>query len=259
MNLSLKAHQPMPVIVAGNWIYLETALQSITLESALGDRVTLKKEAVVKSTQQIGRVLVYSDIDQNITLEFGFGDFVPPANISGQSIVVSDMPAVELAAGQSVNIGQMPAVELAEGQALSIAQMPALEIAAGQSVSLDSLPKVEIAPSQTVNIGELPNITFASGQSIRIEQMPAVELVSGQEITTRMSNELNAHSSIMPFVLAANSRRRKVHIKAASENTHPILIAGIYPLVAGEKIELSTQAEIEFTGDVADSVQILEV
>lgn len=259
MNLSLKAHQAMPVIVAGNWIYLETALQGVTLESALGDRVTLKKDAVIKSAQQIGRVLVYSDIDQNITLEFGFGDFVPPANIDGQSIVVSEMPAVELAAGQSINIDQMPAVELADGQAINIAQMPALEIAAGQSVSVGSLPKVEIAPSQTVNIGELPDIALASGQSLSIDQMPAVELASGQEVTTSISNELNVHSGTMPFVLAANSGRRKVHIKAAAGNANLILISGVYPLVAGEKIELATQAEIEFTGDATDSVQILEI
>lgn len=195
MNLSLKAHQAMPVIVAGNWIYLETALQGVTLESALGDRVTLKKDAVIKSAQQIGRVLVYSNIDQNITLEFGFGDFVPPANIDGQSIVVSEMPAVELAAGQSINI----------------------------------------------------------------DQMPAVELASGQEVTTSISNELHVHSGTMPFVLAANSGRRKVHIKAATGNANLILISGVYPLVAGEKIELATQAEIEFTGDATDSVQILEI
>ncbi len=36
------------------------------------------------------------------------------------------------------------------------------------------------------------------------------------------------------------------------------LIAGVYPLEAGERIELETRAAVELTGDAADTAHVLE-
>ena len=218
MNLNLKAGHALPVTIAGSWIYLETADKHIILESEQGNRVTLKQDAVIKNHEQIGRVLVYSDIDQDVSIEFGFGDFVPPSNINGQAVVITELPKVEIAAGQSVNIEQMPAMQMAAGQSVNIGQMPALQVS----------------------------------------QLPAMEIAQGQEVTTRISHNLAAQESVLPLTLAENPTRRKVRIKASAANSQDIVIAGAYPLSAGESIELETTASIELTGDAADMAHVLE-
>ncbi len=234
MNLNLKAGHALPVTIAGSWVYLETADKHIVLESEQGNRVTLKQDAVIKNHEQIGRVLVYSDIDQDVSIEFGFGDFTPPSNINGQSVVITELPKVEISAGQSINIEQMPAMQMAAGQSVNIGQMPAVQIA------------------------NLPNIQFANGQTVGVSQLPAVEIAQGQEVTTRIGNSLNAQESVMPLTIASNDNRRKLRIKASAANTQEIVIAGAYPLSAGESIELETTASIELTGDAADTAHVLE-
>lgn len=77
MKISLQAYQPLPVLISGQWVHLEAAEQAVVLESSNGDRVTMRKNAVIKSEQIIGRVLVHSEIDQEISLEFGYGDYTP--------------------------------------------------------------------------------------------------------------------------------------------------------------------------------------
>ena len=218
MNLNLKAGHALPVTIAGSWIYLETADKHIILESEQGNRVTLKQDAVIKNHEQIGRVLVYSDIDQDVSIEFGFGDFVPPSNINGQAVVITELPKVEIAAGQSVNIEQMPAMQMAAGQSVNIGQMPA----------------------------------------VQVSQLPSVTLAAGQQVTTQISSSLAAQQGVMPLSIAANTNRRKLVIKADSANTQAILIAGVYPLEAGERIELETRAAVELTGDVSDTAHVLE-
>ncbi len=218
MNLNLKANQALPVTIAGSWVYLEAAEQSIVLESELGNRVTLKQDSVIKNHDQIGRVLVYSTIDQDVTIEFGFGDFVPPSNINGQAVMITELPKVEIAAGQSVKVEQMPALEIAAGQSVNVSQMPA----------------------------------------VQVSQLPSVTLAAGQQVTTQISSSLAAQQGVMPLSIAANTNRRKLVIKADSANTQAILIAGVYPLEAGERIELETRAAVELTGDAADTAHVLE-
>ena len=243
MKLSLKANNPIPVNIAGNWLYLESASQEVEFETSLGDRVSVKKHSVVKSSQSVGRVLVHSDIDQEISLEFGYGDFVPPANIDGQSVVVSAMPALEIADGQSVSIDSLPKVEIEDGQSLAVSSLPSVELAADQSIKVTEIPKVELADNQAVNVGNLP----------------AIAIAADQEVSVKSGNSLSAQEGAMPLTIAENSNRKKVIIKAASGNTQSILIANSYPLEANESIELETRAEIQLTGDAADTAYILEV
>ncbi|MCL9782087.1 hypothetical protein M9194_11680 [Vibrio sp. S4M6] len=243
MKLSLRANNPIPINIAGNWLYLESASQEVEFETSLGDRVTVKKHSVVKSAQSVGRVLVYSDIDQEISLEFGYGDFVPPANIDGQSVVVSAMPALEIADGQSVSIDSLPKVEIEDGQSLAVS----------------SLPSVEIAADQSIKVSELPAVQIAENQSVEVVQLPAVEIAADQEIAQKVSSSINAQQGNLPLTVAENLARQKVVIKASASNSQSIWVAGDFPLEAGERLELSTRTELVITGDAADSVHIIEV
>lgn len=225
MNVLLRQQQAYPVTISGTWLWLKYAAAPIVLETGIGERVTVHKGAVIKNDALLGRVLLHSDIEQNIEIEFGKGDFQPPSD--GQRVVVDSAPPFEIAPGQSVAIAELPAVALVDGQSIGVNALPAVELAAGQSVEVSGLP--------------------------------AVELAAGQHITTTVSAVLMPTSGVMPLTLAAKATRRKAHIKAAKTNVNPILIAGVYPLEAGESLELETQAEITLTGDTTDSALILEL
>lgn len=224
MNVELKANQAYPVTISGSWVWLKQAAAPIVLETVIGERVMIHKGSVIKNDALLGRVLLHSDIEQLIEIEFGKGDFQPPTD--GQRVVVDSLPEMQIAPDQSVNVGSLPAVTLAEGQSVAVSTLPAMEL--------------------------------ADGQSLAVSALPAVELAAGQHITTTVSGLLVPTSGAMPLTLAANDSRRTVHIKAAKTNVNPILIAGVYPLEAGECIELDTRAEIALTGDAADSAVILE-
>ncbi|HFG1629921.1 TPA: hypothetical protein ACGFWX_001628 [Vibrio cholerae] len=150
MKINLQAYQPLPVLVSGQWVHLETAEQAVLLESSNGDRVTLRKNAVVKSQSVIGRVLIHSAIDQEITLEFGYGDYTPPQNIEGQAVSVSHLPPVELAKNQTVAVSQLPAIELAENQSLAVTQLPAVELKPDQVI------KIEVSEQLTARESVMP-------------------------------------------------------------------------------------------------------
>ncbi|EJP6368955.1 hypothetical protein [Vibrio cholerae] len=226
MKISLQAYQPLPVLISGQWVHLEAAEQAVILESSNGDRVTMRKNAVIKSEQIIGRVLVHSEIDQEISLEFGYGDYTPPQVIDGQTVVVSQLPAVEFAPDQSVAVTQLPAVKFAPDQNVAVSQLPAVELAENQSLAVTQLPAVELKPDQVIKI--------------------------------EVSEQLTARESVMPFSIAANAERCGITLKAKAANTADILINGVYPLSAGEALQMKTRAAIELTGAITDSVAILE-
>ncbi|MDV2365348.1 hypothetical protein Q5N59_14885 [Vibrio cholerae] len=242
MKINLQAYQPLPVLVSGQWVHLETAEQAVLLESSNGDRITLRKNAVVKSQSVIGRVLIHSEIDQEITLEFGYGDYTPPQNIEGQAVSVSHLPPVELAKNQTVAVSQLPAIELAENQSLAVTQ----------------LPEIKFAPDQNVAVSQLPAIELAENQSLAVTQLPAVELKPDQVIKIEVSEQLTARESVMPFSIAENTERCGITLKAKAANSADILINGVYPLSAGESLHMKTRAAIELTGAITDSVAILE-
>lgn len=232
MKLELMVNQPYPVTVSGNWIWLRNALKPITLETNIGEWVTLHKGAVLKNAGLIERVLLSSDVHQVIDVEFGKGDFEPPTE--GQGVVILSMPAVEIAANQSIKVSELPAVTLEPGQGMKVLEMPALQLADGQKLE----------------VGALPEVKLAQGQSVQVASLPEIKLASGHNLTGQAGN--------LPLTIAANPERRRVHIKAASSNTEPVLIAGVYALAPGEAERLDTRGSIELTETETDSVQILE-
>ncbi|MBE4580538.1 hypothetical protein [Vibrio navarrensis] len=251
MIVSVKAYQPLPVLISGQWLHLEAAEQPITLESENGDRVTLRKNAVVKSQSVIGRVLIHSTIDQEITLEFGYGDYTPPQNIQGQTVLVSELPAIQVAPGQSIAIESLPPVE--------VSQLPAVKIAANQSVTVNQLPAVEIAANQSVAVSQIPAVELAPEQSVKVTSLPVVRIAANQAMKVTESDQLGVFDSLLPFSVAANSERKRLYIKAKATNAQDVLINGVYPLTPGEKIELATRTAVEFTGLETDGVSILEI
>ncbi|MCF8779933.1 hypothetical protein LZU85_14095 [Vibrio sp. IRLE0018] len=243
MNISLKAYQPLPVLISGQWVHLETAQQAVALESENGDRVTLRKNAVVKSQSVIGRVLIHSDIDQEITLEFGYGDYTPPQNIQGQTVLVSELPAVKIAPEQNIAVSSLPAVKIAPEQAVKVSELPAVQIEANQSVAVSQIPPVELAPEQSVKVTSLPVVRIAANQAVKVTE----------------SDQLVVLESVMPLSIPANSERKRLYIKAKTTNAQDVLINGVYPLNPGEKIELATRAAVELTGAASESVVVLEI
>ncbi|MCU8525293.1 hypothetical protein M2G33_09270 [Vibrio vulnificus] len=246
MIISLKAFQPLPIQVAGQWLHLEKALQSVTIDTENGDRVTLRENAVVKSQTTFGRIMVNSEIDQVIALEFGFGDFVPPQNIQGQTVLVSELPAVKIAPEQSVAVSALPAIELAPEQVVKVSHMPAVELAPQQQVIVAQLPVVQLDSNSRITVDIGSAIRISAAQVLRVAE-EASDTLSVQQITA------------FPHTQAANELRRLITIKAHSANTQDVLINGAYPLSPGEKLELRTRAAIELTGSASNSVAILEI
>ncbi|TOC61680.1 hypothetical protein CGJ80_24280, partial [Vibrio parahaemolyticus] len=132
MNTQLIAGQAIPLTPDGNWLYLKAAQAEIEIyRESSGERVTLGKSAVfnVGEGKHLGRLLISSRTDNEIEIQFGYGSFMPP--VEGQSVVVQALP--------SVVIEQLPAVEIAPNQQLAVNQLPAVELAANQQLGVTTL------------------------------------------------------------------------------------------------------------------------
>ncbi len=272
----------------GDFLFVEKSPGLVLITTQTGGYYELTQGAQIKGDRVSGLITVENKGEAGeVRIKTGFGEYVPPqretvavsampaleiaagqsVNVgampalqiaAGQSVNVGAMPALQIAAGQSVNVGAMPALQIAAGQSVNVGAMPALQIAAGQSVNVGAMPALEIAAGQTVNVGAMPALEVAPGQSVNVEAMPALEIAAGQSVAVAVSSSLNASVQVMPYTLPANPERKSVKIKAAVGNAGLVTLAGVWPLAAGESIELETTAEIVLTGAATESAIILE-
>lgn len=192
----------------GDFLFIEESPGLVLITTQTGGYYELTQGAQIKGDRVSGLITVENKGEAGeIRIKTGFGEYVPPQR---ETVAVSAMPALEIAAGQSVNVGAMPALQIAAGQSVNVGAMPALQIAAGQSVAV------------------------------------------------AVSGSLNASVQVMPYTLPANPDRKSVKIKAAVDNAGLVTLAGVWPLAAGETIELETTAEIVLTGAATESAIILE-
>ncbi|EGQ9705244.1 hypothetical protein KZY48_001340 [Vibrio parahaemolyticus] len=230
MNTQLIAGQPIPLTPDGNWLYLKAAQAEIEIyRESSGERVTLGKSAVfnVGEGKHLGRLLISSRTDNEIEIQFGYGSFMPP--VEGQSVVVQALP--------SVVIEQLPAVEIAPNQQLAVNQLPAVELAANQKLAVTSLPSVEVST--------LPAVTLEATQVVKVD-----EQVSSNLITEAVS--------VFPHNMAQNATRKAITIKASKANTASVFVDA-FELEAGERITIESTAAMTLTGSAGDAVTIMEI
>ncbi|EGR2797599.1 hypothetical protein DU976_17260 [Vibrio navarrensis] len=240
----------------GDFLFVEKSPGLVLITTATGGYYELTQGAQIKGDRVSGLITVENKGEAGeIRIKTGFGEYVPPQR---ETVAVSAMPALEIAAGQSVNVGAMPALQIAAGQSVNVGAMPALQIAAGQSVNVGAMPALQIAAGQSVNVEAMPALEIAAGQSVNVEAMPALQIAAGQSVAVAVSGSLNASVQVMPYTLPANPERKSVKIKAAVDNAGLVTLAGVWPLAAGETIELETTAEIVLTGAATESAIILE-
>ncbi|HDY8085380.1 TPA: hypothetical protein RQK88_003460 [Vibrio vulnificus] len=217
----------------GDFLFVEKAVGELLITTQSGGYYVLTQGAQVKSERLAGVVTVENrGVEGDVKLKVGFGEYVPPQR---DTVAVSALPAVEVSA--------LPAVQ--------VSSLPAVELAANQTVRVSSLPEMQLAAGQSLDVSSIPEMTIAAGQSVGVSSLPAVEL--------KKSASLAAGVHAMPYTIPANAGRKKITIKALSGNTAAVTVAGAYPLEAGEKLELETTAEIQLTGDAANSIAVLEI
>ncbi|EGQ9352886.1 TPA: hypothetical protein GRI77_22230 [Vibrio parahaemolyticus] len=230
MNTQLIAGQAIPLTPDGNWLYLKAAQAEIEIyRESSGERVTLGKSSVfnVGEGKHLGRLLISSRTDNEIEIQFGYGSFMPP--VEGQSVVVQALP--------SLVIEQLPAVEIAPNQQLAVSALPAVELAANQKLAVTSLPSVEVST--------LPAVTLKSTQVVKVD-----EQVSSNLITEAVS--------VFPHNIAQNATRKAITIKAAKANTASVFVDA-FELEAGERITIESTAAMTLTGTAGDAVTIMEI
>ncbi|EPX4144650.1 hypothetical protein ACW0FS_004330 [Vibrio vulnificus] len=217
----------------GDFLFVEKAAGELLITTQSGGYYVLTQGAQVKSERLAGVVTVENrGVEGDVKLKVGFGEYVPPQR---DTVAVSALPAVEVSALPEVQVSSLPAVELA----------------ANQTVRVSSLPEMQLAAGQSLDVSSIPEMTIAAGQSVGVSSLPAVEL--------KKSASLAAGVHAMPYTIPANAGRKKITIKALSGNAAAVTVAGAYPLEAGEKLELETTAEIQLTGDAANSIAVLEI
>ncbi|EKD9040413.1 hypothetical protein OS302_001756 [Vibrio parahaemolyticus] len=230
MNTQLIAGQPIPLTPDGNWLYLKAAQAEIEIyRESSGERVTLGKSSVfnVGEGKHLGRLLISSRTDNEIEIQFGYGSFMPP--VEGQSVVVQALP--------SVVIEQLPAVEIAPNQQLAVSALPAVELAANQKLAVTSLPSVEVST--------LPAVTLEATQVVKVDEQVSSNLIT--EVV-----------SVFPHNMAQNTTRKAITIKASKANTASVFVDA-FELDAGERITIESTAAMTLTGTAGDAVTIMEI
>ena len=167
MRFTLQENQPYPVTISGSWLWLRYASAPIVMETSSGERVTIPQGSVIKNNDLLGRVLLHSPQAQTIDVEFGKGDFQPPAD--GQRVVIDMMPPLEIAPNQQVSASVLPKSSAINAQELTL---PASieENLTRQKITIraasDNGEQVLINGSYPLLVGEL----------IEIESTAAIEL-----------------------------------------------------------------------------------
>ncbi|KOR96034.1 hypothetical protein LO82_20265 [Vibrio vulnificus] len=233
----------------GDFLFVEKAAGELLITTQSGGYYVLTQGAQVKSERLAGVVTVENRGGEgDVKLKVGFGEYVPPQR---DTVAISSLPAVNISSLPAVQVSALPAVNIAAGQSVGVSSLPAVELAANQTVKVSSLPEMQLAAGQSLDVSSIPEMTIAAGQSVGVSSLPAVEL--------KKSASLAAGVHAMPYAIPANAGRKKITIKALSGNTAAVTVAGAYPLEAGEKLELETTAEIQLTGDAANSIAVLEI
>ena len=262
----MQSNQTIQLNLAAEFFYIEECPSEITLRTERGE-YRLRKGAQIIDKDMGDRITIENvGAPGNVALVWGFGQYVPP--VDGQKVTVQSMPAVNVETLPSVTVETMPAVNVETLPNVNVETlpnvtvktMPAVDVKTLPSVTVETMPAVDVKTLPSVTVETMPAVDVKTLPSVSIETMPAVELAGGQkvEITTTLSSEFTARAEALPFTLAANPARKKVFIKAPTENVDGVLIGGAFELEQGEWLEMENTAAITFSGVLGDMVQLLE-
>lgn len=216
--------------VIGEFLYVEACNDKVLLQTERGE-YRLQQGAQIIDDNLSGLVRIENLGEAgNVEILYGFGRYVPPTD--GQAVSVSDMPAVQ--------VSELPAIQLAENQQIAVSALPEVVLAAEQQLAVSRLPKVQLETGQRVNI-------YATNPVL-------TKPVGGASVETSL---LTIASGLA--VLAANSSRCHVVIKASVTNTGVVTIGNGFTLSAGEKQRIDSFGGLSFSGTDDDTIEIIEV
>lgn len=128
----------------------------------------------------------------------------------------------------------------------------------GKTVAIRNFPQTQNVSGQvTVN----PSST--SGLPVAIQNYKSVQAVkqSGAFVLTP-ANGLTAQEIDLTAdgaTIAEDSKRKSIIVKAGKDNAGTVVIAGAFPLSAGEQQKIETTAAIQISGTAEDKVYLLIV
>ncbi|WP_413114138.1 hypothetical protein, partial [Thaumasiovibrio sp. DFM-14] len=220
MKQTLAPRQQVQFHAVGEYLYIHTAPDELRIRTQRGEYV-LSERGQIKDAALSGLVTVENLADHAglVEISSGFGEYIPPND--GQAVVVSHMPAVDVATIPPVSVDSMPEMEV------------------------KTLPPVQIHSIPAVNVETLPNVKLETGQAVRVYATNPVltKPVGGATMACHTLTISDGEA-----VFAANSSRAHIKVKAAASNSGPILIGGHYPLLPGEAETLNTFGELALSG-----------
>ncbi|OLQ71208.1 hypothetical protein BIT28_03315 [Photobacterium proteolyticum] len=267
-NRVMQPRQQEQFQAIGEFLYIEACPDTVLIRTERGE-YRLKPGAQIIDSKLTGRITVENLGEAGaVSIICGFGRYIPPTD--GQKVDVTQMPAVVFAPGQQVDIASP--VMLADGQVIGISQLPKVQLADGQQVTVSQLPAIQLAANQQLAVTHLPDVVLAAGQQVGVTELPKVKLETGQAVRVYATTPLltkpvggdSVASQVLTLaagaaVLAKNTSRCHVLLKAPTTNTHAVTLGSDWELTPGEPLKLETTAELAFAGTDGDTIQIIEV
>lgn len=216
--------------VIGEFLYVEACNDKVLLQTERGE-YRLQQGAQIIDDKLSGLVTIENLGEAaNVEILYGFGRYVPP--LDGQSVTVSQMPAVQ------------------------VSELPAMQLSENQQVAISALPEVVLAANQQLAISQLPKVQLETGQALRIYATNPVltKPVGGASVETSLLTIASGQA-----VLAANSLRCHVLLKASLTNVGVVTIGNGFTLSAGEKQQIDSFGGLSFSGTDNDTIEIIEV
>jgi hypothetical protein len=232
--------------VMGEFLYVEACNDKVLLQTERGE-YRLQQGAQIIDDNLSGLVTIENLGEAgNVEILYGFGRYVPPSD--GQTVTVSQMPAVK--------VSELPAVEVSTLPAVKVSELPAVKVSTLPAVKVSELPAVEVSALPPVIVSELPKVKFETGQTVNVYAVTALltKPVGGDVTDFTL---LTVSDGIA--VLANDLTRCEITIKASINNVEPIILGGVWELFAGEVLNIKSTAELNFTGVDGDKIQIMEI
>ncbi|PKG39701.1 hypothetical protein [Psychromonas sp. Urea-02u-13] len=268
INQTLQVGAEPMLSAEGSFIFVDSAdgLIEITTDSGRNYSLNRWDQVQVPQGEDFKAITIRNmhDSANHVVIKTGHGKFYPANDGGSTNAVITAMPSVQFSAGQSFLVDNFPLIQ-------SVKQSGLLD------VSVNNLPLIQSVKQSgllDVSVNNLPAIQSVSqsGQwlaqqaglwDVSINNLPTVQKVDAVK-SAIYTPLVKADFASNNHVVAENLNRKTLIIKASPLNTGAIWIGETadngLPLFAGEKIELSTTAEVNlFAVVITDNCYLSEV